>query len=623
MLILPDETHAPRFDAAAAAALVAEHWGMAVTAADELGSYQDQVFRIEAPGGERYALKLANTEVARAVLEAEHLVLGALAGQLGPSPSPPVCAGHRRQRARAHRRPPRAPPDVGTRTPLADGGFVDHERARALGDVAARISAALTDLDHPGAHRPFQWDVRQAANVVELSREHLTDDEWVMQQRALTWLAGVDDAALPRQLAYTDVTANNLLGTLGADGTFTPTALVDFGDLVHTWRLADPVGGRVLVDRGRPGAGTHAGDHDGARLPRHQPLTEAEADAFWPVPRAAPPFAPPRAPGRYAVRSPCRRRRAPTSRRSSRATMRRCGAILAVDPVVGRAATRAACGLAPPPGIAGGSERLAALRQATLLDGVEPEDLVPIDLGPHRRCSPRAGGTIRPRSPAPCGNGCGAPTRAAPCSSGAGGGAAHRRRPPERRRSRIPAPRCRPLHARRHAGARAFAARVIAAEEGVVELESPTAVRAPLLRLAGLTPGVRAGDVVEPGARIGTVRAADEGDLLPPHPACAARGGPGLPASVDPELAEVWLALCPDPSEILVAGVGGLAAAPAEPAAEQRRRRDATVARPQHLYYREPAQIVRGWRQYLFDASGRRTSTWSTTSRRSRTPIPR
>ena len=32
------------------------------------------------------------------------------------------------------------------------------------------------------------------------------------------------------------------------------------------------------------------------------------------------------------------------------------------------------------------------------------------------------------------------------------------------------------------------------------------------------------------------------------------------------------------------------------------------------LSYREPLHIVRGWRQHLFDAGGRRTSTGSTTS---------
>ena len=36
-----------------------------------------------------------------------------------------------------------------------------------------------------------------------------TAAEW-----ALAWLAGVDDGVLPRQVSYTDVTANNVLGVL-------------------------------------------------------------------------------------------------------------------------------------------------------------------------------------------------------------------------------------------------------------------------------------------------------------------------------------------------------------------------------------------------------------------------
>ncbi len=88
VLILPDETHAPRLTASEARDVLAEHWGRPDAQVTELGSYQDQVFQVDLPGGERFALKLANTEVDRAVLEAEHAVLHRLAGQLGPLANP-------------------------------------------------------------------------------------------------------------------------------------------------------------------------------------------------------------------------------------------------------------------------------------------------------------------------------------------------------------------------------------------------------------------------------------------------------------------------------------------------------------------------------------------------------
>ncbi|MBO9531567.1 MAG: aminotransferase [Solirubrobacteraceae bacterium] len=603
VLILPDETHAPRFTATTAEELAAQRWGLTGATATELGSYQDQVFQIDTPDGERFALKFANTEVGRPVLEAEHLVLDALGGALGPLATPRVVATTGGDEII----------EVGDHlarvltwvpgTPLAVAGFVDHARARALGDAAGRISAALASIDHPGAHRTFQWDVRQAGRVADLAREQLDDDEWAMQQRALSWLSGVDDASLPRQIAYTDVTANNLLGHLAPDGTFTSTALVDFGDAVYTWRLADAVGAAYSAVAGDPALALELALTALTAFHAHQPLSEVEADAFWPVlaGRAA----------LCAASSAKQVRGTDTASEVAGAYLEAflarddaaLRAILAVDPVVARAAARAACGLAPCPTHRSGPERLAALKPGPLLEGIEPGDLVPVDLGMASPLltegawdSPTAiGAALREwarghdsRSTILVGRwgevrlvGAGLPSAEPPAALHLG---ADLFAPAG---SNVLAP---------------FAAHVITAAGGIVELESTTAVRAPVLRLAGVEPVVKAGDEIAAGARLGTVRRADAADPLPPHLHVQLGVAPGMPPGGDPALADTWLALCPDPSGLLGADV----AAPPQPsAAEQRARRDRSVARPQHLYYREPAQIVRGWRQYLYDADGR------------------
>ena len=61
------------------------------------------------------------------------------------------------------------------------------------------------------------------------------------------------------------------------------------------------------------------------------------------------------------------------------------------------------------------------------------------------------------------------------------------------------------------------------------------------------------------------------------------------------------MGICPDPSPLI-----GLDAAAVLPqGAELRGRRDRVVARAQRLYYRDPPQIVRGWRHHLYDAGAR------------------
>ena len=600
VLILPDETHAPRLTAAHAEELMAERWGRPGAAATELGSYQDQVFRIDLPGGECLALKLANTEVDRAVLEMEHAVLHRIAGKLGPLqvPAPvPTTDGEEIISVGGHLARVLAwvPGE-----PLAHGGFVDHDRAYALGEAAGRLSAALDGFDHPGAHRPFQWDVRQAAGVADLAREQLTDDEWAMQQRALSWLAGVDDGALPRQVSYTDVTANNLLGHLADGGTFTPSAIVDFGDTVHTWRLSDPAGAAYSSVAGDPALALELAMTTLTAFHSHQPLTEAEADAFWPV-----------LAGRAALCAASSARQVRHGDSASAAAGAYLDtflarddaalrAILAVDPTVARAAARVACGFPPCSVSRGAAEQLAALDPGPLVEGLVPDELQPIDL---TVASPVLIEGAWDSAPG---------VASAIASAGAGGGVAVGRWGETRLiAAGIPAAGA---PASVHLGADLFVVagtsvlapfdvRVLSADGGVVELESTAGPRAPIVRLAGIEPLVAFGDELPRGARLGTIRASDaDGDPLPAHLHVQLAVAAGMPPAGDPALREAWLALCPDPSPLIGADVS--APAPAD-LADQLARRDRVVAMPQHLYYREPTEIVRGWGAYLYDADGR------------------
>ncbi|MEH3054296.1 MAG: aminotransferase class III-fold pyridoxal phosphate-dependent enzyme [Patulibacter minatonensis] len=606
-LSLPDQTHAPRFTVAQAEALVAEHWGLAGASATELGSYQDQVFRIDPSDGARVALKIAGAQVERAVLELEHAVLRTLDDPeerpLGAlrTPLPIVTlAGEEIVAVGAfHARVLTwAPGDA-----LAGGGFVDDARARALGDAAGRLSAALAGIDHPAARRVFQWDVRHAAAVAELARDHLTDDEWAMQRRALAWLAGVDDGALPRQLAYTDLTANNLLGAFAADGTFTPTAIVDFGDLVHTWRIADVASAAYAAIAGDPARALELTAHVVAAFHDRQALEPAEADALWPV-----------IAGRAALCGASLAHQVRSVAGSSEASAAYLDtfvarddaalrAALAVDPIVARAVIRDACGLAVCPVGAQSDAQLAALDPGPLLDGIDRAALMPVDLGVGTSLlTERAWDDADAIAAALAG--------AVPDGAYAVGRWGEARLPGAGRPLQDPRPAL-------HLGADLFVppgttvlapydVRVIADDgHGAIELESLGPGRAPILRLSGLEPLVGIDDEPRRGARLGTVAAravAAEQAPLPAHLHVQLATTSGLPAAGDAALRAAWTALCPDPSPLLGVDVS---APPTPTAAELVGRRERVVATPQHLYYREPTPMVRGWGAWIYDGDAR------------------
>ena len=120
------------------------------------------------------------------------------------------------------------------------------------------------------------------------------------------------------------------------------------------------------------------------------------------------------------------------------------------------------------------------------------------------------------------------------------------------------------------------------------------------LRLAGIEAIARAGGAVTAGAIVGHV--AERTDGGPPHVHVQLATAPGQPGLGDPRLRDAWLALCPDPSPLVGADV---AAPPPPDAAADAARRASVVAGAQELYYAQPMEIVRGSRQYLYDANGR------------------
>ncbi len=264
-----------------AAELLQRHWGL-TGALTELGSFEDQNFAV-APDGDdaaRYVLKVNGPE--RSVsLELEHMVLRGLAATDLPYDVPLPIPTETGEETVAH-----GPDRVRLLgwvpgTPLAEVADQHAGWLRQLGTLAAATGQALAGLAPTVAAVDCKWDPRLAGRVVAgVLADDPPPDEAQAEAlaRALEPLAALDGTALPRQLIHCDITDVNTLVTGDA-----LTGLIDFGDIADTWRVCDlAVSAHAVLAR-------HAGDALAAMLEvvggYHEaaPLSEAEADALWPL----------------------------------------------------------------------------------------------------------------------------------------------------------------------------------------------------------------------------------------------------------------------------------------------------------------------------------------------------
>lgn len=264
--------------------LLSERYGMPGAEVSPLGSTQDQNFRAVAVG-ERYVVKVANVATPEEELDLQNAAMLHLgAAPLGVATPRPVAGTDGAQVTTLDGYLVRVATWVDGAA-LADAARIGLSALRALGDVAAQCAEALADFEHPVLARELQWDPRHALRAAgELATGLLlTARQETAVRRALGPGQALRHGDLPFQAVHLDVTDYNVVGHVGADGRFVPTGLIDVGDVVRTWRIAelahaamsalfplrsDPLGGVLAVVEGYA-----------ARLA----LTSEEADALWPL----------------------------------------------------------------------------------------------------------------------------------------------------------------------------------------------------------------------------------------------------------------------------------------------------------------------------------------------------
>src|SRR5262249_622487 len=250
--------YSPSFSFEEATALARDLYGLDV-AASALPSERDQNFLLQDRSGGKYVLKIANALEDRALLDAQQQAMARVAeraprGQrIAPTQSGALlseilsASGMRHFVWMVDWLPGVALGDLKRHSP---------ELLRDLGRRVGRIDRALADFDHQAIHRDFHWDLAKGLSMVREYESLITDAE--TRRLVVKFAAEFErDVApiLPRlrkSAIHNDANDYNVIVCAGDDphanrqgvvgqGGIGPSVigLIDFGDMVHSFTMAD------------------------------------------------------------------------------------------------------------------------------------------------------------------------------------------------------------------------------------------------------------------------------------------------------------------------------------------------------------------------------------------------
>ncbi|HEV7319225.1 MAG TPA: aminotransferase [Ensifer sp.] len=582
-LKLRSELPRPDVTAEEAATLLIEHYGFSGPIR-ELGSQQDRNYRIDT-GERRYVLKICRAEYEPLELEAQNAALRHLSERLASARVPklvPSLKGGAIEsvtvRGEAYRIRLLSYLDG---EPLTRRKHLSREAVAALGALAGQLASALQDFDHPGLVRELQWDLRRAGPVILHLLAEMVDQQ--QKKRIAEVVVGAMRRLQPLipdlriQAIHHDITDDNVVSQPDAAGRPIPDGVIDFGDLLNGWLVAElAVTCASLLH--------HADGDPWFILPAVKafhaacPLTEVELKALWPlvVARASV----------LVASSEHQLSREPDNAyvEGNAAHEREIFEVASSVPLaLMEHAVLAAVGLAT---------ASTPVTGTSLIPGLGPTDVRHIDLS-----------ILSPLLPEDRWQHQGLPVSLLQHAAHAIGVATTRYG--EYRITETTLRSTRPdatfalhvdicLEAGRQIIA-PFAARVVR-QDGLLVLEGAEAN----LFLEGVEVGADVVETIIAGAVLGVVSGEQRSFGLIRVQLCREHGLIP-PLFSTPRQAEAWRRVCPSP-----AGILGFECDAPEPHGDALlARREQHFARPQKNYYQQPPQIERGFKEHLFDVEGR------------------
>jgi 4-aminobutyrate aminotransferase-like enzyme/Ser/Thr protein kinase RdoA (MazF antagonist) len=238
--------HTPALTSADAERLARQRFGVP-GAATALTSERDQNFLITPERGGAIVIKIANAAEEDEFLQAQHAVLEHLAVSGAPVPRLIRALDRRTMVKEEHAGRSHAVWAVGALPGRLLSGVPRRSTAlhADVGGQIARLDRALAGFDHPAIHRDFYWDLANARSIVS-SRAPLLGGEMraAVERIAMRFDERVAPllGALPRSAVHGDLNDNNLLVGGGDDidsAGQRVTGILDFGDMVYSYRVAD------------------------------------------------------------------------------------------------------------------------------------------------------------------------------------------------------------------------------------------------------------------------------------------------------------------------------------------------------------------------------------------------
>ncbi|HGM5553145.1 TPA: aminotransferase [Pseudomonas putida] len=569
----------PQVSEALARQWLAEHYGLSGTL-QALGSQQDLNYRVDSERG-RFVLKICRGDYALVELQAQHAGLKYLAEHSSVKVPKVIPANNgadllslQANGEQVHVRLL----DYIEGQPLTHLDYLGHDVVAGFGQLCGEMDLALAGFDHPGLERTLQWDARHASALIS----HLLPV--IKDERQRTLIADAAEQAerrlqplqdkLPVQAIHMDITDDNAVWQRDAKRHWQLQGVIDFGDLVRTWRITDlSVTCAALLH--------HAGGDPFVILPAVQayhavnPLQHEELQALWPliVARAA-----------VLVLSGEQQVSIDPGNTYSRDNLAHEWEIFQVATSVPLTLMEAAI-------LTSVGQSLPAISSegfAPLLPELVGREFALIDLG-----------VLSPHFEAGNWEQQGIDQRLLTEAAAAHGLAASRYGQYRLSQTRVDTavePETFPLHVELRvpqgsAVEAPFAGVLHHATDGVLQLDGPQLS----VRLWGVNASLHSGAALVKGQVLGAV----SGPLIVQLSRVASLDAPLF---CSPSRAAAWQALCPSPAALL-----GLAC-DAEPELDAKtllERRDASFARTQKHYYVDPPRIERGWRNHLIDMQGR------------------
>lgn len=281
----------PRFGEEDAVRLAAGLYGLKATARS-LPSERDQNFQLIAASGEAFVLKIARADERAEELDLQNRALEWMMARHPSLPLPrvsPTRSGAPMERVpgadgQSHlvrlltHLPGATLATVRPHTPLL---------LRRLGSFLAELDRGLAGFDHPAApNRDLDWDPKRALAVIGRLKDAIRDPalraqiERVLEQHAE--FAAPLLPALRHGVIHNDANDHNVLVSAAGFHEREIAGLVDFGDMVESWTVAEAAVAAAYAMLGKPDP-LAAAAHVVAGYHEVSPLSEAELAVVYPL----------------------------------------------------------------------------------------------------------------------------------------------------------------------------------------------------------------------------------------------------------------------------------------------------------------------------------------------------